>query len=220
MKMLAVGLLMAATTQGMQAQGLLKGLKSIAKEVVTESVKEAVDSATGANAVLSKHAVTRDSLLGKWTYTEPCVAFESKNALTKLAGNMASEKAEKELGAALSKIDFTGGKVTLTLNADSTGVLTLGEKDVQVNWNVKDVQVNWNVKESDLVLVFPLTEKEVSMNASMAGGELQLAMNPEKMKTLLTAATEKAEAVGTALNAVTSALKNVEGVYLGMKYKK
>ena len=211
MKTLAVGLLMAATTQGMQAQGLLKGLKSIAKEGVTESVKEAVDSATGTNATLSKHAVTRDSLLGKWTYTEPCVAFESKNALTKLAGNMASEKAEKELGAALSKIDFTGGKVTLTLNADSTGVLTLGEKDVQVNWNVK---------ESDLVLVFPLTEKEVSMNASMAGSELQLAMNPEKMKTLLTAATEKAEAVGTALTAVTSALKNVEGVYLGMKYKK
>lgn len=211
LRMLAMGALMAAATQGMQAQGLLKGLKSVAKGVVSESVNNAVSTIAGENNTLGKQAVTRDSLIGKWNYTEPCVTFESKNVLTKLAGNVASEKVEKELGTALTKMDFTGGKVSLTLNADSTGVLTLGEKEVQVGWSVK---------ESDLVLTFPLTEKEVSMNASMVGGELQLAMNPEKMKTLLTAATEKAEAVGTALTAVTSVLKNVEGVYLGLKYKK
>lgn len=56
------------------------------------------------------------------------------------------------------------------------------------------------------------------MNAKVTGGTLQVAMNAEKLLTLVTTVTEKTSSLSTTMSTLNSLLKNVNGLYLGLKY--
>lgn len=197
-----------AMPQGAQAQSLLKKLGSALGTQAT--------NATGSNVVgdlvnniLGKLNLTNDSIQGTWVYSQPCVAFESENVLTNLGGSVASGKIEKSLKALLQKAGFTEGKVSLTFNNDSTGVITCGTRNVDVEWALSG---------SDLTITFPHTQKSVKMNAKVSGGTLQVAMNADKLLTLVTTVTEKSSGLSTTMSTINTMMKNVKGMYLGLKY--
>ncbi len=205
-------LLVLAMASSLRADAQLKNLlKNVASE--------AVSSATGSNDVLNGLAskllgtdkLNAKNLEGTWTYSEPCVAFESENLLTSVGSTLASKKVETTLAKQLKRLGFTAGKLTLTLNADSTGVATL---------NGKKVEVNWSVSETDLILTFPLTKKSIHMNAKLTGNSLQLAMSADRLLALVTAITEKAGTVSSTLSTVSSLMKNVKGMHVGLTFKK
>ena len=52
----------------------------------------------------------------------------------------------------------------------------------------------------------------------MTGGTLQVAMNAEKLLTVVTTVTEKTSSLSTTMSTLNSLLKNVNGLYLGLKY--
>ncbi|MGN0233326.1 MAG: lipocalin-like domain-containing protein [Bacteroidaceae bacterium] len=213
MKCMAV--LLLAMTSGMQAHAQLKNiLKNVASEAVSSATSGSgtADILTGlASKLLGTDTLSIENMQGIWTYSEPCVTFESENLLTSVGSTLASNKVESTLAKQLTKIGFTNGKLILTLNADSTGV---------VNLNGKDVEINWGVEESDLILTFPLTKKSIHMNAKLEGNGLQLSMSTDKLLTFATAITEKASTVNSTLGTLNSLMKNIKGMYLGLKFTK
>lgn len=213
--MRCMAMLMLAMAGSLQADAQLKNLL---KNVAGEAVNSATGNSTAgdvlgglASKLLGTDKLNADNLQGTWTYSEPCVAFESESLLTSVGSSLASKKVETTLAKQMTRLGFTAGKMTLALNADSTGT---------VNLNGKDVKVTWSVSETDLILTFPLTKKSVHMNAKLSGNSLQLAMSTDKLLTLATAITEKASTVNSTLGTVNSLMKNIKGMYVGLKFTK
>ena len=193
-------------------------LSNILKNAAGTAVSKATGNSTVGDVaadllgnLLGTTAVSDKSLVGTWTYTEPCVAFESENILTSVGTSVVSSKVEKSMQNGLTKVGFTSGKVVMTLKEDKTGTVT---------YNGKSAQINWAVDGANLKLSFPLIEQSVAMNAKITGGELQLAMKADKLLTLLNAITSKASTVDSTLGTLNTLTKNVKGMYMGLKFTK
>ena len=180
-------------------------LENILKSVAGEAAANVVGNLLGTNKVSEK------SLVGTWSYNQPCVAFESENVLATVGSSMVSTKVEKTMQNGLTKVGFTSGKVVMTLKEDKTGI---------IKYNGKAVDVNWAVDGTNLKLTFPLLNKGVTMNAKLSGSELQVAMKSDKLLTLLNAITEKAGTVSSSLGTLNTLTKNVKGMYMGLKFTK
>lgn len=179
-----------------------------------ENILKSVAGETAANVVgnlLGTSKVSEKSLVGTWSYNQPGVAFESENVLATVGSSMVSTKVEKTMQNGLTKVGFTSGKVVMTLKEDKTGI---------IKYNGKAVDVNWAVDGTNLKLTFPLLNKGVSMNAKLSGSELQVAMKSDKLLTLLNAITEKAGTVNSSLGTLNTLTKNVNGMYMGLKFTK
>lgn len=164
-------LALCCNAQSVSAQSFLDKLGSTLSSLSGKQENSTVSKITDiASQLLGTGAVNANSLQGTWSYEKPCIAFESENVLASLGGVAASTKLENSLNNILNKVGFSSGKIDLTLNADSTGCITLGGKKTEFKWSIK---------ESDLALTFPLTQKTVQMNAKISGGSLRLAMNAE-----------------------------------------
>lgn len=197
---------MAFVALGMMVCGNANAqLENILKSVAGEAAANVVGNLLGISKVSEK------SLVGTWSYNQPCVAFESENVLTTVGSSMVSTKVEKTMQNGLTKVGFTSGKVVMTLKEDKTGI---------IKYNGKAVDVNWAVDGTNLKLTFPLLNKGVSMNAKLSGSELQVAMKSDKLLTLLNAITEKAGTVNSSLGTLNTLTKNVNGMYMGLKFTK
>ena len=168
-------------------------LKNVAGTAVSKATGNSTVGDVAANLLgnlLGTTTVSEKSLIGTWTYSQPCVAFESENVLATIGSSVVSSKAETTLKNGLTKIGFSSGKVVMTLNEDKTGTIT---------YNGKAVKVNWGVDGTNLKLTFPLINKSVTMNTKIEGGELQVAMKADKLLTLANAITSKASTVSSSL---------------------
>lgn len=193
-------------------------LSDVLKNVAGTAVNKATGNSTVGDVaadlignLLGTSKVSEKSLVGTWTYTQPCVAFESENILASVGSSVVSSKVETTMKNGLTKIGFTNGKVEMTLKEDNTGT---------IKFNGKGVDVNWAVEDTNLKLTFPLLNKSVTMNTKLSGSELQLAMKADKLLTLINAITQKAGTVNSSLGTLNSLTKNVKGMYMGLKFTK
>ena len=193
-------------------------LGDLLKNVAGEAINKATGNSTVGNVaadlvgnLLGTAEVTEKTLVGTWSYSQPCVAFESENVLATLGSSVVSTKVEKTMQNGLTKVGFTSGKVVMTLNEDKTGT---------IQYNGKPVNINWAVEGTNLKLTFHIVNKGVTMNVKQTGGELQVAMKSDKLLTLLNAITEKAGTVNGSLGTLNTLTKNVKGMYMGLKFTK
>ena len=193
-------------------------LSNVLKSVAGTAISKATGNSTAGDVasdlignLLGTSKVSEKSLVGTWSYNQPCVAFESEDVLTTLGSSMVSKKVESTMQKGLTKVGFTSGKVVMTLKEDKTGT---------IEFNGKNIIVNWAVDGSDLKLTFPIVDKGVTMNAKLSGSELQLAMKADKLLTLLNAITEKTGTVNSSLGTLNTLTKNVKGMYMGLKFTK
>ena len=193
-------------------------LSNVLKSVAGTAISKATGNSTARDVasdlignLLGTSKVSEKSLVGTWTYNQPCVAFESEDVLTTLGSSMVSKKVESTMQKGLTKVGFNSGKVVMTLKEDKTGT---------IEFNGKNIIVNWAVDGSDLKLTFPIVDKGVTMNAKLTGSELQLAMKADKLLTLLNTITEKTSTVNSSLGTLNTLTKNVKGMYMGLKFTK
>ena len=193
-------------------------LSNVLKSVAGTAISKATGNSTAGDVasdlignLLGTSKVSEKSLVGTWSYNQPCVAFESEDVLTTLGSSMVSKKVESTMQKGLTKVGFNSGKVVMTLKEDKTGT---------IEFNGKNIVVNWAVDGSDLKLTFPIVDKGVTMNAKLTGSELQLAMKADKLLTLLNTITEKTSTVNSSLGTLNTLTKNVKGMYMGLKFTK
>ncbi len=161
--------------------------------------------------VLGSSKITEKSLAGTWTYTQPCVAFESENVLSNIGGSVASSKIEDKMKKALAKAGIKEGKFTVTFNEDKTFAMAVGKKKLSGTFEVSG---------SDLLLTFNSPNKTIKSNAKLSLGTLQLAMNADKMLEIVNTIATKASAYSSQMGTISTVLSQYKGMYLGMKFNK
>lgn len=193
----------APTTMNAQLSELFNAIKK------SSPTANAVTDIVG--NLLGSGKVSESSLHGTWVYTEPCIAFESDDMLSKIGGSVASTKIEDKFNKALQKAGITPGTTTITFNADSTFAMTVGKKSLSGTYSVE---------ESDLNLTFKMPAKTIKTNVKISLGTLQIAMNADKMLDIVNTIATKASAYSSQMATISSLLGNYKGMYLGMKFDK
>lgn len=82
-----------------------------------------VSSAIGTEAgsiITSKNNVSKESIVGTWTYKQPSISFESNDLLKQAGGQLTSAAIEKKLAAQFAKVGITPGKFLITFGNDNT----------------------------------------------------------------------------------------------------
>ena len=161
--------------------------------------------------LLGNTKITAQKLEGTWSYTQPCIAFESESTLNNIGGSVASAKIEEKLKAGLDKAGIKEGQMSITFNADKTFYISTGKRQISGTYEVEG---------SDLSLTFKTTKKTIKTNVKLSLGTLQIAMNADKMLQIVNTIATKASAYSSSMKTVSTLLSQYESMYLGLKFKK
>jgi len=198
------------------AQSILDNLKNAASSAVSSAASKSGNSTVSSLAsvvtnLIGTSTVSQSSLVGTWSYSEPCLVAESKNVLSNVAATAAATKAQKNLKAGLTKAGITAGKMKLVFNQDNTVKITVGTKTVSGTYTVSG---------SDLTITLKTIKKSFKMNCKLSSGNLQLSMNATKLLSFVNAVAAKAAVASSSISSVSSLLNNVDGLYVGLQFTK
>ena len=146
------------------------------------------------------NTTSQQSLVGTWVYEGPKVVFESENILSQLGGQVVSSNLEQKLGTQFSKLGFSAGKSTLTLNSDNTCTLTVGSKSYNGTY-VYDT----NTHKMTLTGTFGVGK--MTCTVSVQGGQLLMLFEADKLLNVATSISSKS----------TSTLSSLLNSYSGLK---
>ena len=161
--------------------------------------------------LLGNTKITAQKLEGTWSYTQPCIAFESESTLNNIGGSVASAKIEEKLKTGLDKAGIKEGQMSITFNADKTFYISTGKRQISGTYEVEG---------SDLSLTFKTTKKTIKTNVNLSLGTLQIAMNADKMLQIVNTIATKASAYSSSMKTVSTLLSQYKSMYLGLKFKK
>lgn len=156
----------------------------------------------------SKKQASSKSIVGTWTYSEPAIVFTSKNVLTQTAAKLAANKMEKTLQTKLTSLGIKPGALTMTFKEDGTFTSTLKGKTTNGKWSV----------ENSKLKLTTVGIKPVSITTQLSGKELMFVTDATKLLTLFQSV--GAKSTNANLKTVTSLMKNVNGMQVGVTMKK
>lgn len=195
------------STMNAQFADLLNKAKSLFSG--TSSTANTITNVVG--NLLGSTKITAEKLEGTWSYTQPCIAFESENTLNNIGGSVASAKIEEKLKTALDKAGIKAGQMSITFNADKTFLISTGRRQISGTYQVEG---------TDLLLTFKTTKKTIKTNVKLSLGTLQIAMNADKMLQIVNTIATKASAYSSNMKTVSTLLSQYNGMYLGLKFEK
>lgn len=185
-------------------------LKSAASKVTSSSSTSSTVTDV-ITSLLGTSKVSESSLVGTWTYKEPCIAAESDNLLGKATAAAAASKAQQQLSTVLTKAGIKAGTMKITFEKGGSAKVVVGSKTVAATYKVDG---------SNLTLTFTKLKKSVTMNCKLSAGKLQLAMKADKLLTLVNAVSSTAAAASSSLSTLSTLLKSVDGLYVGLQFTK
>ncbi len=233
--LIVMAMLCIGATQS-RAQNLLDLLKGVSSTVNTQKNDSTKSSSSASNVLgtlgnvvaglLGTNTVNSRSLVGTWTYQQPAIVFESENLLTNVGGMAAGQAAEKKLQTYLDKIGFTAGKVQITFNEDGTGSVAFKNKNIPFQWTVKDADLTINLGTS--VLSQLTSNNKLSkyttfkINCKLGLTDMQLSFKADKLAEFISKVTTAVGSVSSnsTLSSVASMVNKVDGMYLGLTFKK
>lgn len=161
------------------------------------------------SALLGKDKVTAEDLVGTWTYSEPVLVLESDQVLGKIGGAVMAQTAEKKLSSVMEKIGVKPGVVKMTFNSDGTYTCELNGHTIRGTYEVQDATLTLK----------KLNFTALSANVKKMGNSLQLAVQADKLLTLVSSLTSIVPEDGM-LSTVTSLFKSYDGMQVGVKFEK
>lgn len=220
-----VAALTFATAQNANAfdpKDILGKLAGAAQQSTNNSSNESDESSDNGGGILgalgsfvnnmtANKNFTVDDLVGTWTYSGPCVSFQSDNALKKIGGATAASAVESKLEPYYNKLGFN--KTSLTVDAEHSFELKMGLITLKgiIEKNENDMLVfNFNAFGK-----VPLGK--VAANAVKSANQLSLTFDATKMIHVITTVASKLNM--STLNALSSLLNSYDGIYMGFKLK-
>ena len=159
--------------------------------------------------LLNGNSITKDNIIGTWTYSSPKVIFESENILAKLGSEIASDRIEKTLGDQLASVGFTQGKTSITFKDDNTCSFTYGSRTYPGTYK-------FDTSANKLTITGALGVGTVKCTACKNGNELYMLFDSDKVLSILTALSNSSIGNSTA----SSVLGNYKGLKLGWSMTK
>lgn len=200
------------TTQGGDAQqealgDLLGGVLGAAAE------QGAVGGVLGniLAGVTGSVTTTQNNLYGTWTYTSPCVQFESENLLTQAGGSAMATKIEDKLVTVYKMAGITSGKLTFTFNRDGQMSYTVGSR----------TQTGTYVFDAKQKVITITTASGYSINSyiTISGTQMSLCFDSTKVLSLFSAA-GAANPSNSTLGTLGTIAQSYSGMKTGFKFKK
>lgn len=146
---------------------------------------------------------TKTALVGKWSYDEPAIQFESENLLKKAGGAVASQGVADKLVPYFEMVGFKKGGISLELREDNTCTYTIAGNSFDGTYDFDDQNKKLTLKTP----FFPLPAAYLSIVDD------QMAMTFDSSKLL-----NVVQVVGQFTNQPTlSAVSNLAESYDGMK---
>ena len=96
---------------------------SASAQIDLGNLGKVVSSAIGGEAgsiISSKNNVSKENIVGTWTYKQPSISFESNDLLKQAGGQLTSAAIEKKLAEQFTKVGITAGKFLVTFGNDNT----------------------------------------------------------------------------------------------------
>ncbi len=156
---------------------------------------------------MGERQATKENLIGTWVYQEPAVVLTSDDILTQTAAKVAAGKIESELQAQLDKYGIQKGMMNVTFKEDGTFTTNVGGQDAGGKWDVKDAK-----------LVLDAMVKTITLTTQLSGTSLQFVTDASKLLDLFKSVGDAAS--NTELGTITSLLKNVDGMQVGLSFEK
>lgn len=202
-------------TNEAKAQSALSSLLSgLANQAVSDVTSNTANSSAGGlisnliSAVTGDLTTTEASIKGTWTYTKPCVQFESEDMLTKAGGTVISEKAEAKLASIYKTVGIKAGRLNFTF--DGNGNVTYGVGSIT---RTGTYVFNKSDKTIDITTTAGVTIKTY---VTVSGNEMSLTFDGTKFLNLMTTLGSKFQVLGTAV----SIAKSYDGMKVGFKLTK
>lgn len=154
--------------------------------------------------------LSQTSIQGTWTYTAPCVQFESENLLAKAGGAVIASKVESNLNNYYQKVGIKPGACKFVFGADNKLNMVIGSKTYAGTYTFD--------QKSKTITMTGQFGNNLTAYVSQNGSLLGLTFDASKLLTLLTAYT--ANSASTQLSTIGTIAQNYSGMKVGFKFAK
>lgn len=174
--------------------------------------KENVESVV--TAVTGGFAVSPTTLAGTWVFSSSAVKLESSNALTEVAGSVATSQMESKLDSAMAKVGIKSGMMSFTFGSDMTFSCTTKNRTLNGTYTIDD--------DKKITLQFQTAGTvnigRVAAYTELAPTTLSLLFNADKLMNIVDAVSSFSGS--KSLQAANSLLQNYDGVLVGFDFTK
>ena len=161
------------------------------------------------NSVLGIDKPSEHDIIGSWHYSEPGVAFTSKNALAKAGGEVAAAQAKAKLEESYRSVGFRRDNTQLTFSSNKTFNARLLGKTFNGTWTYDNNEQKITLKT--LLFTIPVYAKRTTSGMSYL-------MESKKLLTLLQTASVLSG--NSTIQTVGELSKNYDGIRMGFEMKR
>jgi hypothetical protein len=162
------------------------------------------------SVLTGKNNVTKETLVGTWSYTQPSVIFESSNLLKQAGGKVASAAIEQKLAAQFAKVGITAGKFMVTFTEDGNFTTY---KDGQAS-----ASGTYTISGQKIVFSYLQGTANVTGYAQLDGENLSITFDSSKLLTVMGKLGQLSS--NSTLGTVSSLAKSFDGMKTGMLFAK
>lgn len=194
----------ASSGNGGGLSGLLGGLTGGNGNSSTSGLIGNIIS-TFASGIMTNQA----SIVGTWTYTKPCVQFESENLFVQAGGAVAATTAENKLAEYYSKIGITEGAFVVNFNQDGTCQMQVANFPLSARYTFD--------AEKRIINIQTPFGISVPAYVSVGIGQMGLTFDATKVLSLIQTAMSASSSTSAA---VSSMVNSVNGMKIGFTFRK
>lgn len=202
----------ATTTQQTTAQTTATNTGAVVGNVLGSVLSSATNGQTIGNvlqSVLGLDKLTRQSLIGTWTYSQPGCAFISQQLLAQAGGEAVATSIKGKLLPYYQKVGINSTNTQVTFNENGTFALKMAGKSFSGTYTFDET--TYQVVLQGMLLNFTCYAKK---NSDGIG----LLFEASKLLTVLQALT--ALSGNSTLQGIGDLSKNYEGLRIGFEYKR
>ena len=190
------------------------GNQSTAQQTTTSSQTTDLISAGISNllgSILGNSTLSQQNIIGTWNYKGADCVFKTENLLLKAGGEVAAAKVEEKVNATLTKLGFTGEKVSFTFNADYTYEANIKGTPLQGTYTL-------DLENKKMTLTYLNGVGTISTQIALTGNTLSLLYDADKLLKFLT--TISAVSNNSTLTSLNTLLQSYDGMLIGMELQK
>lgn len=192
---------------------LLMTSASVNAQFNLSNLGKAVSSAVGGNLsslLSSKNNVSKEDIVGTWSYKEPAVIFESSNVLKEAGGKVAASTIEKKLTKQFTKLGITAGKFLVTFESDGTFSTTQNGKVTSSG--------TYTIDGTKIKFAYLQGTATVTGYAQMQDGLLTITYDSSKVLSAVSKVSKYTS--NSTLSTISSLAGSFDGMKTGMTYSK
>lgn len=160
------------------------------------------------SAVIGGAMTNQNAIVGTWTYTKPCVQFESENLLAKAGGAIAASRVENQLSTYYEKLGIKPGTCTFIFGQN-------GECKYQIG-NAQRTGTYTFDSATKAITIKTQMGQSVKAYITVTGANMGLTFDASKLLTLVNAAS----AASSSLSQISSISKQFSGMKLGFQFSR